>query len=310
MRVLVVGTGAVGGTFGAKLALAGHEVTLVARGAHGTAIREHGLRVSTPEGELVVRSPVLEHVDEAEGLGVDVALIAVKAAALESVIAGTARSLGPDGVAIPLLNGLGSERRVAAMVGEDRVVGGVAQMAASVSRPGHVSLLGGGMMTLAPLVQTQWPLVERIAQVFAESFPCRAEPDLDRVLWHKLMWNGPFNGICALTRLSPGQVLALPELEELVRDAMQEVILVANASGVALDDSHIAPMLTVTRKVFADAVPSMLQDVLAGRPTEAGELQGAVASRGQEHAIPTPIHRTLFALLSGLDATTAKEKSE
>jgi 2-dehydropantoate 2-reductase len=120
------------------------------------------------------------------------------------------------------------------------------------------------------------------------------------MLWTKLLWNAPFNGICALTRKNAGEVLAIPELEALVRAAMHEVTAVARAEGVKLPDTIVEAMIGSTRTRFAASFPSMLQDVLAGRPTEARALQGAIVTRGDRHGIPTPVHRALLALLLGL----------
>jgi 2-dehydropantoate 2-reductase len=310
MRVLVVGTGAVGGTFGAKLVQAGHDVTFVARGAHGDAIRKHGLTVHTPQGSIHVQAPVIGHIDEARGLGADVALVAVKSKNLAEVAAGTGAALAPDGVAIPLLNGLDSERELARVIGEKRVIGGVAQMAAGGLSPGHLYLRAGGMMTIAPLAAEQLELVRRIASVFGDAFPCTAEDDLERVLWQKLLWNAPFNAICALTRRTAGEVLALPELETLARDAMHEVVAVARAEGVELGEAAIEAMLGITRGVFAETTPSMLQDVQSSRETETDALQGAVVTRGRRHGIATPIHATLNALLRGLGPSGREDGSE
>jgi 2-dehydropantoate 2-reductase len=300
MRILVVGAGAVGGYFGAKLALAGHEVTFLARGAHAAAIREHGLVVETPHGKLVGRGPVIEHIDQARGLGADLALVAVKASGLGAVAAGTGAALGEHGVAVPLLNGLDSEDELGNVIGLERVVGGVAMMAAGHVAPGRLYLRAGGMMSIAPMVHAQEKLVDRLAAELGKAFPCNVDKNLAHMLWQKLLWNAPFNAICALTRLPAGEVLALSELEELATRAMHEVVEVARAEDVLLGESSIDAMLNVTRGLFQDTEPSMLQDVRAGRPTEADALQGAVVRRGRTHGIPTPVHQALLALLHGL----------
>lgn len=301
MKVLIVGAGAVGGWFGAKLAAGGHDVTFVARREHGAAIREHGLRVDSPAGEVIGRGSVVESVTAAAGLAADLALVAVKASSLPEVAAGTGRALGPNGVAIPLLNGLDSERDLAAVIGEERVVGGVAQLAGELTGPGRVRLRAGGMMTIAPLAAGQLERVRALAAELDACFPCVAEEDLARVLWQKLAWNAPFNAICALTGSSAGEVLDVPELERLVRDAMAEVIAAARAEGVELSEHAVDALIAVTQGLFRDTEPSMLQDVRAGRVTECDALQGAVVRRGSAKGVPTPIHRTLHALLSGID---------
>jgi 2-dehydropantoate 2-reductase len=154
-------------------------------------------------------------------------------------------------------------------------------------------------MTLAPLSSDQLESVQALARLLDASFPCAAEDDLARVLWTKLLWNAPFNGVCALTRKNAGDVLAVPALEALIRGAMLEIVQVARSEGVDLGEHAIDAMLAITRAMFAETEPSMLQDVLAGRATETDALQGAVVVRGERHAVPTPIHHTLHALLIG-----------
>jgi 2-dehydropantoate 2-reductase len=302
LRVLVVGAGGVGGYYGALLVRAGHEVTFVARGDHGRAIRERGLVVELPGETITVQAPVVFDVAGAAALMADVAIVAVKADDLAGVAGHLAEALGPDGVAIPLLNGLDSEEALAAVLGRSRVVGGIAQIAARKGAPGVVHVDAPARIVLAPLVADQMPRVQSIASEFERAgFPCDVRPDLARVLWSKLLWNAPFNAICALTRKGAGEVLKVPELETLVRKTMNELVAVAAAEGVALDAAFVEATIEATRTKFAASRPSMLQDVLAGRRTEARELQGAVVRRGRAHGIETPVTSTLLALMLGLE---------
>lgn len=300
MKILVVGAGAVGGYYGAMLLGGGHDVTFVARGEHGRAIRERGLIVETPKATFQVAPAVLTDVAEAAGLGADIVLVAVKAASLADVAEGTGKALAPGGFAIPLLNGLDSEAELAAVIGKERVIGGIAQIASTNLGAGRIRVDAPAKIVLAPLVPEQMPEVQRISEEFARAgFECEAKKDLDRILWTKLLWNAPFNAICALTDRTAGEVLAVPELAALVRETMQELAKVAKADGVVIDERLIDATLDATRTKFANSVPSMLQDVRNGRPTEAEALQGAVVRRGERHEIPTPIHRTLLALAAG-----------
>jgi 2-dehydropantoate 2-reductase len=142
--------------------------------------------------------------------------------------------------------------------------------------------------------------VERIAAEFSRAgFGCEVKPNLSKVLWTKLLWNAPFNAICALTDKTAGEVLSVPELAALVRDAMMELSRVAAADGVVIDERLIDATLDATRTKFAASVPSMLQDLRSGRPTEAFAIQGAVVRRGEQHGVPTPVHRALLALVVG-----------
>jgi len=302
MKILVVGAGAVGGYYGALLVRAGHSVTFVARGEHGRKIRSDGLAVELPDTAFSVRADVLPDVAEAAGLDADVAIVAVKASGLSAVAAGVGAALGKEGVAIPLLNGLDSEEELARAIGGHRVIGGIAQIASRIAAPGRIRVDAPARIVLGPVTPEQMPRVEKIAAEFSKAgFECEAKDDLKRVLWTKLLWNAPFNAVCALTRLRAGEVLEVPELEALVRSAMHELARVAATEGVTIGDRLIESMLESTREKFKDSVPSMLQDILAGRETETRALQGAVVRRGEQKGVDTPVHRTLLALMLGLE---------
>lgn len=306
MKVLVVGAGAVGGYYGSRLARGGHDVAFVARGAHGGKIRASGLVLETPDGEEIERVRVLETLEEADGFEGDVVLICVKAKDLATVAKGTLRTLGPRGLAIPLLNGLDSERELAEIIGAERVVGGVAQIAAEIAEPGRLRVRARGRLALAPLQSTQEPSVLRISDSFNEAgIKCRVMPDLASMLWSKMLWNVPFNAICALTGLPAGQIVENPVSEELVKTVMREVCTVARASGVELAERSIDLLLAITRRDFPDTIPSMLQDVRAGRQTEVETLQGAVIRRAEAAGIEVPAIRTLRSLLHAIDDSRA-----
>lgn len=302
LRIVVVGAGAVGGAVGALLASAGHEVTLVARGEHGRRMARDGVVIVTPESRIRMHPAVVSDVGEAERGRADVVLVCVKAADLAGVAPHVGALLGARGVAIPLLNGLDSEAALADHLGRDRVIGAVAQIASQVEEPGRIRIEGPPRLVLAPLDPAGLPRTQEVARALTgPGLACDARPDLTRLLWNKLLWNAPFNAVCALTRRSAGGVLEIAELAALVRTAMREVAAVARAEGVAIDDRAVDANLEATRSKYAATVPSMLQDVLRGRPTEARALQGAVVDRARKHGIEVPVHETLFGLMLGLE---------
>ncbi|WP_437576879.1 ketopantoate reductase family protein [Sorangium sp. So ce887] len=298
MRILIVGAGAVGGYFGARLALAGEDVTFVARGAHAEAMRSRGLVLRTPSGEL--RTPPLRvaALDGARG-PFDLALIAVKWPSLPAVSAKLPGLLAADGLAAPLLNGLDSEDAVAREVGESRVIASIAYMSAGLSGPGEIDTLAPTRAGLAPYRPGQEARVEAIAALLERAgIPVRRGSSYRAMLWEKMVWNAPFNAICALTGQRAGA--ALERMEDLARAAMLEVIAVARAEGVEISEATADAMIALTRAEFPLTEPSMLQDVRAGRATEVELLQGAVVERGRRAGVDTPVLRTLAALVRGL----------
>lgn len=300
MRFLVIGAGGVGGYLGARLLLSGADVTFVARGAHARALREAGLLIRGPRGDERVQ---LTQVAEARALTgqFDVALLAVKWPGLPEACDELPRLLAPEGVALPLLNGLSSEEVVASYVGAQRTIAAVAYMSAGLLEPGEIYVHGNSRLGLSAYRAGQDAWVQKLAKLFSEAeVPVRVHPEYRSMLWEKMIWNAPFNAICALTRKNAGQVLEREP--ELVREAMREVIAVARAEGVQIPDMMVDVMLQVSRNEYPKTEPSMLQDVRAGRATEVDILQGAVAERGRQLGVETPVMRALAALVRGLTA--------
>jgi len=298
MRILVIGVGGVGGVLGARLALSGADISFVARGEHGRVLAERGLCLEL-KGEKLRTAPLRVASLEACQGAFDVVLVCVKHAGLEAVCEELPRLLAPGGVVLPMLNGLESEEVCATYVGAQRVVASVAYMSSGLLSPGHVYLHGTARVGLAPFRQGQDLVLEQLADAFAKaSLTVRRSEDATTMLWEKMVWNAPFNGICALTRQTAGYVA--DKLEPLARDAMAEVVAVARAEGVTLPAAIADMMLLVTRSDFPDTEPSMLQDVRAGRSTEVEVLQGAVVARGARHGVETKVMGTLASLLRGL----------
>lgn len=298
MRILVVGVGGVGGVLGARLVASGAQVSFVARGEHGRALAERGLTLQL-KGEQVNTGPLrVSTLEECRG-PFDVVLICVKQAALETVAAELYRLLDPNGVVLPMLNGLDSEELCARFVGAQRVVASVAYMSSGLVGSGKVYLHGTARVGLAPFRQGQDAIIASLTDLFSRAglFVRRAE-DARVMLWEKMVWNAPFNAVCALTRRPAGYVA--DALEPLVRKAMAEVVAVARAEGSTLPEAIADMMLTVTRSDFPDTEPSMLQDVRAGRSTEVDILQGAVVSRGAALGVETPVMSVLADLIRGL----------
>lgn len=288
-----------GGYVGARLASAGVNVTIAARGEHGRALRARGIELhGTDEVERVSFANVVDSAAELDER-FELIVLAVKWPELEQTCDALPNLLAPHGVVAPLLNGLTSEEVVARYVGAQRTLAAVAYLSAGILRPGAIYVHGHARIGLAPFRPGQEPDIERVVRLFESAgMPVRTQADHQRMLWEKMVWNAPFNAICALTRRPSGGVVE--RMEPLVRSAMQEVLAVAAADGVVLPEAMIDAMLHVTRTEFATTEPSMLQDVLRGRPTEVDILQGEVAERGARLGVAVPVMATLAALVRGL----------
>jgi 2-dehydropantoate 2-reductase len=300
MRILIIGAGGVGGYLGARLAHAGADVTIVARGEHGRLLRERGLVIDGPDGRETIALPAVVADVATITTRFDVVLLAVKWPELEQVCDALPNLIAPNGVVAPLLNGLTSEDVVAKYVGAQRTLAAVAYMSAGITEPGAIYVHGHTRVGLAAYRPGQDAEIAAISGLLERAkVPVQRSEDYRAMLWQKMIWNAPLNAICALTRKPAGVCVEL--LEPLVRRAMNEVIAVAAADGVSLPPQLVDAMLHTTRRDFPRTEPSMLQDVRKGRPTEVDILQGEVVTRATQHGVDVPVLTTLAGLIRGLE---------
>ena len=301
MRVCVVGCGAVGSLFAANLSLL-EDVEVWAYDlaqAHVDAINESGLRLSGA-GEVVGHPRATS--DAAELPPCDFGIVATKAMHTESAIAATAHAFA-GGAVCTVQNGVGNEEVLAAHV--DRVIRGTTFPAGRVVEPGHVQWDVRGDTTIGPFEPQPAPMdeIERLADACTRAgMPTEAVPDARGAQWRKVIFNAATNPIGALTRLTHGRVCELPPLRLLVTQLVEEGKAVASAQGIVLDaDPEELIDHAAKPEVAYDHRSSMLQDVLAGRPTEVDWLNGGIVRYGEQVGVPTPMNRAIWALVKGLE---------
>jgi len=296
VRIAVIGAGGVGGYFGAKLASGGHDVAFVARGAHLAAIREHGLRVESAAGDIVLRDVVATG-DAASLPPVDVVMFCVKLWDAEQGAAQVQPLVARGGVVIPFQNGVDSADMLMRVLGASRVLGGVAYIAASIRSPGVVGHVGS--MARLRVGAFDRSLADR-AQAFVDA--CRAAridaevaPDIRRALWEKFVLLAALSGVTCLARQPVGSVRDDPDLHATFAAAMRETVAVATAQGVLLASDFVAGQLRVFDGLPAEMRSSMLNDLVAGRRLEAPWLCGRVAELAAQKGIAAPVNATIYA---------------
>jgi 2-dehydropantoate 2-reductase len=302
MHFAVVGAGAVGGYYGAKLARSGQKVSFLARGAHLRAIRERGLMVWSPLGDFTVRAQAEE--DAAKIGPVDVVVLAVKTYDNQTVLPRLEPLLGPDTVVLSLQNGVDSVDEVAAVVSEERVLGGPTYIATALSLPGlieqtgvHRRIVFGEAFGQRTTITER---VERIAAVMiAADIQAEAVADARVAMWEKFIYLSPFAAFTGAARLPIGPLRADPFIYEQIMAAVCEVESVARAEGVAVRDhaglmeyvaGYVAALPAATRS-------SLLIDLQMGKRIELEALPGSVVRRGRAAGVPTPIMDALYSVL-------------
>lgn len=298
MRVVVFGAGGVGGYFGARLAAAGNDVGFVARGQHLQSIRATGLRVRSGLGDLHLSSPRVS--DDASQLGAaDVILFAVKLWDTESAAAAMRPLLAEGGVVIPFQNGVESVERIGAVVGPERVLGGAAYIAATISEPGTITHTGTmARLRFGALAPSQVaPAKAFHAACVGARIDAELVDDVRRIIWEKFVFLAAMSGVTSVTRCPIGPIRSDPDMRETLRLAIEETWKLARARGIGLPDDFVAAQMAFGDGLPAQMKSSMLNDLEGGRRLEAPWLAGAVARMSREQGLAAPVNATIYAAL-------------
>lgn len=300
MKFAFIGAGAVGGFYAALLARQGHDVSVVARGAHRDAIARDGLRVDGPLGDFTVK--VRAESDPSKLGAADVVVLAVKTYDNATAIPMIRPLMGPNAVVLPLQNGVDSAEDIAAVVGEPATLGGSTYIATAIEAPGHIRQTGthkrivfGEYFGARDRVSDR---VQRIADVMLES-GIDAEPvaDARAAVWEKFTYLAPFAAFTGASRLPIGPLWADEEIRPMFIEAVGEVRRVAAAHGIPLAPDHLDKINTYVARLPPSTRSSLLIDLSQGKRIEVEALQGSVVRRGRKTGVPTPIMATLYSVL-------------
>lgn len=295
MRIAIFGTGGVGGYFGAQLAHAGEDVTFIARGEHLRAIREQGLHLETPSGEITVK-PAKATDDPAQVGEVDAILVALKTWQVTGAAHAMLPMLGPGTAVVPLLNGVEAAEQLRAVLGAEHTMVGLCGTISFVAGPGRIRSIGPfSFLRFGELDNRRSERGERLLQAFATT-PVKAEipSDIYKALWEKFLLVSSFGGMGILTRAPIGIIRAVPETRPLLERCMQEVHAVGRARNVALAGTVVADTLKFVDSLPAAATTSLQRDIADGKPSELEAWNGAVVRLGREAGVATPMHELIY----------------
>src|SRR5712691_1246690 len=298
MRIAVLGSGGIGGYYGALLAKRGHDVSFIARGAHLAAMQGRGLTVRTPEGESTI--PVTAVADTRTLGPVDLVLFCVKSYDTEPAAQALAPLMARDTAVVTLQNGVDNVEAIASVVGSGAVLAGSVYIALQLAGPGVVLRTGGeGQIVFGELSGAVTERVQRIASAFQQSsIPHHVSTDINRVLWEKFLFIAGVGGVTALARSGIGPLLASLEGRQLLTTSCEEIAAVALAERVPLAADAVNRVIQQAATLPPQWQSSMARDLADGRRLEVEALSGAVVRRGLKLGVPTPVHRTIAACLS------------
>jgi 2-dehydropantoate 2-reductase len=311
-RIAVMGAGAVGSFYGAMLARAGHDVTLIGRPAHVQAIQRDGLKLEMGGATHTVQ--VQASSDPAALRGAELVLCCVKSGDSEAAARQMAPHVDASTWVMSLQNGVDNAETLAKHL-PCRVIATVVYVAVALGGPGVVRHFGRGDLAVGAMPGgirssvPEWPTLQALVDLFAGAqVPVRIVPDVAVELWAKLLVNCAYNAISALAQMPYATLAAQPQIAELQEQIVQEVIAVAAACGVALPLDASRDAVAKIAVGMPQQLSSTAQDMARRKPSEIDHLNGFVARRGRELGVAVPVNRTLHALVklveSGYGAAT------
>jgi 2-dehydropantoate 2-reductase len=299
MKVVVLGAGAIGAYYGGRLARAGHDVTLYARGENLDAIRRRGLEIRTAEGSTVVQIAATDRPEQLPAA--DFAILGVKSYSLDS-IGSVVRQTAEAGAAIlPFLNGVETTDRLIALdVPRAATLGGVTRISVARVQPGVVERRGPFQSVIIGELDGQTTdRATRIATAFRDAgVDARVSNSIDVDLWQKFVFLVAIAAACGLARSPIGPLRERPLGHRLLQRAVQEAVDVARARGIRLAENETAQVVGAIDALPPGTKPSFLLDLESGGPTELDILSGAVSRYAQEAGIAAPIHDAATAALA------------
>jgi 2-dehydropantoate 2-reductase len=308
VRIAVMGAGAVGGYFGARLAATSNEVAFIARGAHLTALRRGGLAVESFQGNLHIRDALFTD-DPTQVGAVDLILFCVKSYDTEPVAQSLGPMMGPETVILSLQNGVDNADRIARLWGNHHVLAGVVYIASQLLEPGRIKHSAGGKIVFGEPNGQAHVTTEAVERLLASAeISCDVNKEIRAVQWRKLLWNAPFCAISCLTRATVKEIVESDSLTKLALDCMAEVREAATTQAVDLSPALFDETLHFS-KGLGDFKPSMLQDLEAGKPLECEAFNGIVVNLLQRAGKQAPTNEVFYSALRYLDERMRGQKS-
>lgn len=308
MRILIMGTGGLGGYFGALLARAGGDVTFIARGANLQALQTRGLAVRSVNGDFTL--PVVQACADPAGMPeADVVLFCVKTYGVADAATLLQPVVGSNTVLLTLQNGVDTPTDLQQAFGRGTVLAGITRIGSTLIEPGVIEQpTRDRAIEFGSLEARDAAALEPVCTLLeAADIPALVSPDIRKSLWEKLVLISAFAGLSALTGLSPNQLLARQPTRTVYTHVMEEAAAVARAGGVALAPDTATHILAYLDAEGELGSASMAVDFQHRRRTEIEAINGAVVRHGRRLGVPTPVNETIYAALVVMDGYHRKE---
>jgi 2-dehydropantoate 2-reductase len=298
MRILIYGIGGVGGYFGAKLAKAGYEVTMIARGKHLEAIRENGLEVESINGNFRV-FPKLATDNLEEVSKPDLVILGVKSWQIEEAASLIKPIIGEETMVLPLQNGANNVEKLLKILPKKNVLAGLCFIVSFIESPGKIKHASfEPLITFGETDNIMSPRIKKVQEIFNNSEITNNIPeDIQLEIWKKFLFIATISGIGGLTRVPIGKIRESEFLFDVMKNSALEIMAVANAKNVGLSLEHVDKIFEMISKQPPETTASTQRDIMAGKPSELENFNGYIVNEGTRLGVPTPVNRFIYECL-------------
>ncbi len=298
MKIAVMGTGGVGGYYGALLAKQGHEVTFVARGAHLKAIQENGLQIKSIFGDFQVK-PAKATDNPAQIEPVDLIMFCAKTYDTDDAVQKIKPIVGKETTVLSLQNGVDAVERIGNVLGVEHIVAGATWISSALEAPGVIKQVSDfRRVVLGELDGRATPRIQAIYEAFKQTgITVELSENILKILWTKFVFISSASSFGSLTRLPMAEYRTIPETRALIISLMREVEAVARAQGAALDANVVEQALGFMDNAAPHIKASMQLDVESGHRTEIESMIGVIGRKGRQRGVPTPVADMIYAAL-------------
>jgi 2-dehydropantoate 2-reductase len=302
MRIVIFGTGGVGGFFGGRLARAGEDVTFIARGEHLRAIKADGLKVDSTAGDFVIYPA--KATDDVSDVGeTDLVILGVKAWQVPEAARAIKPIVGPNTTVLPLQNGVEAVSQLVDELGSANVIGGLCRIVSFVVGPGHIRHAGfTPSIIIGELDNLRTDRIIRIEELFTRAgLEITIAQDIQVALWTKFLFIASFSGVGAMANAPAGVIRSDPKWRTQIINAMEEIYTLAHARGINLPPDSIDTVMRAVDALPEDATSSMQRDIAAGKPSELDSQNGAVVRMAHEVGVNVPTHTLIYESLKATE---------
>lgn len=302
MRIAIFGTGGVGGRFGAQLASAGEDVVFIARGEHLQAIQTQGLRLATPEGDIVIHPA--EASDDPVQVGVvDLVILGVKSWQVRDAAKAMKPMIGQETFVLPLQNGIEAATQLSEVLGAEHILGGLCGTFSWIESPGCIRSIGEfHFVKFAEFDNAPSTRTGELRKVFERAdIDVEIPSDIQAAVWRKFLFVVSFWGVGAVTRAPIGVIRTVPETRRMLERCMQEINAVARAHQISLGDDVVERTMGSVDFLPPSVISSLQRDITGGRPSELEAWNGAVVRSGNQVGVATPVHEFIYHSLLPLE---------